>query len=105
VVTMTVSTQTSTVGEHVTFNGDVSPGKPGHEIYLQKLGHDNNWHTVEVRRAAPNSTFQFDWTFATQGQKVFRARITGGAVNVGGVSAPPVTVAVSQPPLSALPTD
>jgi hypothetical protein len=92
------------VGGHVTFSGDVSPGKPAHVIYLQELGHDNNWHTVEVRTLAPTSTFQFAWTFETQGETVFRARVTGGPVNVGGVSMPPVTIAVSQPPLSALPT-
>jgi hypothetical protein len=103
-VTMTVSSHTSTVNGHVTFSGDVSPGKPGHVIYLQKLGHDNNWHTVEVRRVLPHSTFQFGWTLTTRGQEVFRARITGSPVDIGGVSAPPVTIAVSQPPLSSLPT-
>jgi hypothetical protein len=72
-------------------------------IYLQKLGKDDNWHTVEVRFVTTASTFEFDWTFGTAGTKQFRARITGGPVNVGGASAP-VTIDVTQPPLSSLPT-
>ena len=86
------------------FTGSVSPSKAGHAIYLQKLGKDGDWHTVEVRFVNNASTFQFGWTFGTMGTKEFRARITGGPANVGGASAP-VTVVVSQPPLSTLPTE
>ncbi|HEY2258653.1 MAG TPA: hypothetical protein VGH45_03025 [Solirubrobacteraceae bacterium] len=103
VVNMSVSSSTSTVGGKVTFSGDVSPDKAGHVIYLQKLGKDSDWHTVKAGFVAANSTFQFGWTFGAQGAKEFRARITGGDVNVGGASAP-VTIAVSQPPLASLPT-
>ena len=94
---------TSTVNGHITFTGSVAPGKAGHVIYLEKLGKDNDWHVVEVRFVKSNSTFQFGWTFGTAGTKEFRARITGGPVNVGAASAP-VTVAVTQPALSSLPT-
>ncbi len=103
VVTMSSSSGTSTVDGHVLFTGSVSPSKAGHAIYLQKLGKDGDWHTVEVRFVNSASTFQFGWTFGTMGTKEFRARITGGPANVGGASAP-VTVVVSQPPLSTLPT-
>jgi hypothetical protein len=103
VVTMQASSPTSTVDGHITFTGNVSPDKAGHMIYLQKLGKDDNWHTVEVRFVTTASTFEFDWTFGTAGTKQFRARITGGPVNVGGASAP-VTIDVTQPPLSSLPT-
>ena len=103
VVTMSSSSGTSTVDGHVVFSGSVSPSKAGHAIYLQKLGKDGDWHTVEVRFVDNASTFQFGWTFGTMGTKEFRARITGGPANVGGASAP-VTVVVSQPPLSTLPT-
>ncbi len=103
VVTMTASSSTSTVNGHITFQGNVSPGKTGHVIYLEKLGRDAQWHVVEVRFVGSGSTFQFGWTFGTAGDKQFRARITGGPVNVGAAS-PPVTVDVSQPALSALPT-
>ncbi|MGH2893412.1 MAG: hypothetical protein ACRDPM_09120 [Solirubrobacteraceae bacterium] len=103
VVTMSSSSSTATVDGHVVFTGSVSPDKTGHAIYLQKLGKDGNWHTVEVRFVNSASTFQFGWTFGTAGTKEFRARITGGPANVGGASAP-VTIVVSQPPLSTLPT-
>jgi hypothetical protein len=103
VVTMSSSSSTSTVDGHVVFTGSVSPDKAGHAIYLQKLAKDGDWHTVEVRFVNSASTFQFGWTFGTAGTKEFRARITGGPANVGGASAP-VTIVVSQPPLSTLPT-
>jgi hypothetical protein len=103
VVTMSSSSSTSTVDGQVVFTGSVSPDKAGHAIYLQKLGKDGDWHTVEVRFVNSASTFQFGWTFGTAGTKEFRARITGGPANVGGASAP-VTIVVSQPSLSTLPT-
>jgi hypothetical protein len=101
--TFQTSSQTSTVGGRVTFSGIVSPDKAGHVIYLEKLGKDDQWHVVETSFVAQNSTFRFGWTFGTAGTKEFRARITGGPVNVGVASAP-ATVVVSQPALSALPT-
>ncbi len=100
---MTSSSQTSTVGGQVTFTGSVSPDKAGHLIYLQRLGKDSNWHTVEIASVRPNSTFALGWTFGTAGTKQFRARITGGPVNVGSASTPPVTIDVTQPPLTSLP--
>jgi hypothetical protein len=101
-VTMSASTTSSTVGSHITFTGNVSPDKAGHVIYLQKLGADGDWHTVEARRVHHNSTFSFGWTFGYAGTKQFRARITGGPANVGGVS-PAVTVNVTPAAASALP--
>ncbi|MGI8506680.1 MAG: hypothetical protein ACR2MK_07710 [Solirubrobacteraceae bacterium] len=103
VVTLTASSSTSTVGGHITFTGNVSPDKSGHVVYLQKFGKDSDWHTVEVQVVHSGSTFQFGWTFGTARTKEFRARIIGGKVNVGGASAP-VTIDVTQPPLSSLPT-
>jgi hypothetical protein len=103
VVQLFASSSTSTVDGHITFSGTVSPDKGGHVIYLQKLGKDGDWHNVEARFIDNASTFQFGWTFGTAGTKEFRARITGGPVNIGAASAP-VTIVVSQPPLSSLPT-
>jgi hypothetical protein len=103
VLTVQASSQTSTVDGHVTFSGSVSPDKAGHIIYLEKLGKDNNWHIVEMGVVSNASTYRFGWTFGTAGTKTFRARITGGPVNVGAASTP-VSVMVSQPPLSSLPT-
>jgi hypothetical protein len=102
VVTMQAGSQTSSVNGHIIFTGSVSPDKAGHMVYLQKLGKDDNWHTVEVGVVTNASTFAFGWTFGTAGTKQFRARITGGPANVGRASAP-VTVDVSLPPLSSLP--
>lgn len=103
VVNLSASSTTSTVNGHVTFTGNVSPDKAGHVIYLQKLGKDDDWHTVETHLVRQNSTFQFGWRFGSTGSKEFRARITGGPANVGGASAP-VTIVVAPAPLSTLPT-
>jgi hypothetical protein len=102
VVSMTASSPSSTVGGMVTLMGDVTPSKAGHVVYLQKLGEDNDWHTVEVRFVRSNSTFQFGWTFGTTGEKTFRARITGDEENVGGASAP-LAIAVGPSSVSSLP--
>jgi hypothetical protein len=93
----------ATVDQHVDFSGTVTPDKSGHVIYLQKLGADNQWNTVEVRTVSSASTFSFGWTFGAAGTKQFRARILGGAVDIGGASAP-VTVTVTDPSLGSLPT-
>ncbi|HLH67151.1 MAG TPA: hypothetical protein VKV27_15785 [Solirubrobacteraceae bacterium] len=103
VLTLQASATTSQVGGVVAFSGTVSPDHAGHSIYLQRLGSDGDWHTVEVGRVTRLSTFSFRWRFGTPGAKTFRARITGGPVNVGGASAP-VTVDVTLPPVSSLPT-
>jgi hypothetical protein len=102
VVNMTASSDSSTVGGKVTFTGTVTPDKAGHAIYLQKLGKDGDWHTVEVHHVKSDSTFQFTWTFGTQGMKTFRARITSDERNVGDASTP-VTITVSPAPASSLP--
>ncbi|MEO8969783.1 MAG: hypothetical protein ABI355_19230 [Solirubrobacteraceae bacterium] len=102
VLNMSSSSSTSTVGGKVTFTGSVAPDKAGHVIYLQRLGADGDWHTVEVRTVVPGSTFTFGWTFGTAGTKQFRARILGGPENVGAASSA-VTVVVTQLPVAALP--
>ena len=101
-VSMTASSTSPPVGGHITFSGTVSPDKAGHVIYLQKFGADGDWHTVETSVVHANSTFSFDWTFGSAGSKQFRARITGGLANVGGVS-PTVTVDVVPVSLSSPP--
>lgn len=93
----------ATVDQHVDFSGTVTPDKSGHVIYLQKLGADNQWNTVEVRTVNHGSTFSFGWTFGAAGTKQFRARILGGPVDIGGASAP-VSVTVTDPSLGSLPT-
>jgi hypothetical protein len=100
-VTMTASSTTVPVDGKVTFTGTVLPDKAGHVIYLQRLGRDGDWHTVEVRFVRSNSTFQFGWRFGTPGTQRFRARITSDHGNVGGASAP-VTITVTPAPASTL---
>lgn len=103
VVTMSASSTTSTVGGKVTFTGTVTPDKAGRVIYLQRLGRDGDWHSVEIAVVRSNSTYQFSWTFGSAGSKEFRARITSDEHNVGAAS-PPVTITVSPAPPSALPS-
>ena len=102
VVTMTASNTTTTAGQSLTFTGTVKPDKAGHVIYLQRLGNDNDWHTVEVRVVRFKSSFEFRWTFGRPGTQTFRARITSDRRNVGGASAP-VAITVNPAAASTLP--
>lgn len=102
VVTVLPSSTTSMVGQKVTFTGGLTPDKAGDVIYLQRLGADGDWHTVEVGLVSSSSTYQLSWTFGTPGTKEFRTRILSDPENVGGASAP-VTISVSLPPVSSLP--
>lgn len=102
VVTMTATSDTSEVGQTVTFQGTVTPDKAGHPIYLQRLGEDGEWHTVDVGSVAFNSTFQFVSRFGDAGVFTFRARITSDKANIGSES-PPVRITVTPAPVSALP--
>ena len=86
----------------MTFTGSVTPDKAGHAIYLQRVGRDGDWHTVEIGRIAHDSTYQFSWTFGATGSKEFRARIPSDKRNVGAAS-PPVTITVGPAPASSLP--
>jgi plastocyanin len=102
VLTFQSSTTSATTGQTVTFTGTVLPDKAGHSIYLQKLGKDGDWHTVEVGTVRGDSTFQFNWTIGAPGNHEFRARITSDAANVGTASAP-LTVTATAPPATSLP--
>jgi hypothetical protein len=103
VLALQATPTTTPVGAKVTFTGSVTPDKAGHLVYLQRLGSDGDWHTVEVRVVRPSSTFQFRWTFGKAGTDKFRARIFSDNRNIGGASAP-VTITVSGiAPVSTLP--
>jgi hypothetical protein len=103
VVSIQASSYNVMVGQKVLFNGVVSPDKAGHVIYLQALGADGHWHTVEVSVVHPNSTYQFGWTFGNPGTKEFRAKIPGGPYDLGGASMTQ-TINVTLPPASSLPS-
>jgi hypothetical protein len=102
VLTLAASPTSVNSGQPVKFTGSVTPDKAGDVVYLQRLGADNDWHTVGVQRVKPDSTFEFVRTFGAAGDKTFRARIPGDPENVGGASNP-VTVSVTVPPPSSLP--
>ena len=100
---MQADSATSTVGGKVIFTGSVTPDKAGHLVYLQRLGSDGDWHTVEVRVVRSSSTFQFGGRSGRVGTDQFRARIFSDPHNVGGAS-DAVTVTVSGlAPASTLP--
>jgi uncharacterized cupredoxin-like copper-binding protein len=102
VVSLNPVPPTSVVGGTVNFTGSVSPDKAGQTIYLERLGADGDWHTVELGTVKFNSTYSFAWTFGNPGTKEFRVRIPGGPENLGGSSAP-VTINVALPAISSLP--
>jgi hypothetical protein len=101
-VTMQANMSSASTGQTVTFTGTVLPDKAGHVIYLQKLGKDGEFHTVEIGLVRGDSTFQFSWVIGSPGTETFRARITGDPDNIGAAS-PPVNVTATAPTPASLP--
>ncbi len=102
-LSLTPSSSTSPVGGQVTFTGNVIPDKTGHVVFLQRLGADGDWHSVESRFVRAGSAFRFGWTFGKAGTFKFRARIYSDGRSVGWASAP-VTITVSGlAPVNTLP--
>jgi len=102
VVSITPSATAAVVGQQVTFSGNVSPGKPGDAVYLERLGKDGNWHIVESSTLSQASDYSIAWTFGTPGDKQVRVQVLGDAENVTGASAA-VPITVTLPPVGALP--
>jgi hypothetical protein len=102
VVSITSSATAAVVGQPVTFSGNVSPGKPGDAVYLERLGKDGNWHIVESSTLDQASDYAIGWTFGTPGAKQVRVQVLGDPQNVTGVSAS-VPITVTLPPVSSLP--
>jgi hypothetical protein len=102
VVSITPSTSTATVGQKVTFSGNVAPGKPGGAVYLERLGKDDHWHVVKSSKLDGSSNYSINWTFGTPGAKQVRVQVLGDQQNVTGASAA-VPVTVTLPPVSSLP--
>lgn len=104
VVTLAASstgTSAAAAGSPVTFTGTVAPDKAGHLIDLQRLGLDGEWHTVARTRVSMSSSYEFMRLVFTTA--MFRTRIEGDSINLGGHS-PSVTVTGVVPPVSTLPT-
>jgi hypothetical protein len=102
VVSIMASSNTSAVGQSVTFTGTVDPNKAGHVIELQRMGKDGDFHTIALRRINASSAYQFVVTFGSPGTKVYRTLVPGGPENVSGHSAPE-TITVSLPSINSLP--
>ena len=77
VVSITSSATAAVVGQPVTFSGNVSPGKPGDAVYLERLGKDGNWHIVESSTLDQASDYSIGWTFGTPGAKQVRVQVLG----------------------------
>jgi hypothetical protein len=101
-VTINVSSNTSAVGQSVTFSGLIAPNKPGHEVDLERLGADGHYHVVATSTVSASSTYQINWTFGTPGTKTFRVLVPGGPDNVSGVSTTEA-ISVSLPAVMLLP--
>ncbi len=96
-----VTLMTSSTAGGTSFTGSVTPDKAGHRIYLQRLGLDGDWHNVAQAVVSHGSTYQFTrFVFITG---MFRTRIYGGPINLGGHS-PAVSVTGAVPPAAALPS-
>jgi hypothetical protein len=74
------------VGGTVVVTGTVVPRKPGHIVYLQRLGDDAAFHTIRVTRLNGASQYAFAHTFTNSGTKTFRVLVPGGAWNLRGLS-------------------
>lgn len=102
VVSITPSTTAAVVGKRVTFSGNVSPGKPGDAVYLERLGKDGKWHIVSSSRLDRASNYSIGQTFGTPGAKQVRVQVLGDPQNVTGASAA-VPITVMLPPVGSLP--
>jgi hypothetical protein len=102
VVSMQALPTTTPTGQTVTFSGTVLPDKAGDVVYLQKLGRDGDFHTVEIGFVRNDSTFQFRWMVGSPGTHTFRARIASDENNIGSASAP-VTITATAPAAPSLP--
>jgi hypothetical protein len=94
VLTLNPVTPTAKLGDTVTFSGTVAPNKFGHSIYLQRLGEDGDWHTIEIGTVSSTSSYSLPWTLEDTGVHEFRVHITGGPDNVDAAT-PPAKIKVS----------
>lgn len=102
-VKATPSATSAPAGSTITFSGTVLPGQSGTIVYLQRLGKDGDWHTIEVGRLNAGSAYSIAWTLGDVGTQTFRTKVLANGHNAGGASAPmPITVTAPQP--SSLPS-
>lgn len=103
VVTINASSTTVTVGGTDTITGTITPDHTGHIVYLQQQNTDGSWSDIQSSYLGHGSQYSFTYTPGEAGTVQLRVLITGGPINVGGVSTP-VTITVSGlAPVSQLP--
>ena len=88
------------VGQKVTFTGTVIPDKSGQTIYLEQLGKDGRWHTIQIGEVRRGSTYLFRWKSGVPGQFTFRTHILSGGHNVGARSGSAMVTVTVPPPTS-----
>jgi hypothetical protein len=88
VVSAHPSATATSINGTVVVTGTVVPAKPGHIVYLQRLGDDAAYHTIRVTRLNGASQYAFAHTFTNSGTKTFRVLVPGGAWNLRGLSDP-----------------
>jgi hypothetical protein len=103
VVTIGASSPTVTVGGTDTITGTVTPDHTGHVVYLQELNSDGSWSDIQNSYLKVGSQYSFTYTPGEAGTVQLRVLVTGGPINLGGVSTP-VTITVSGlAPVTSLP--
>jgi hypothetical protein len=103
VVTIAASAPTVTVGGTVTVSGTVTPDHSGHVIYLQQQNTDGSWSDIQSSYLKVGSQYSFNYTPGEAGTVVLRVLITGGPINLGGVSTPVTITVAGLAPVSQLP--
>lgn len=103
VVTIVPGSTTVTVGGTDTITGTVTPDHTGHIVYLQQLNTDGSWSDIHSSYLSPGSQYSFDYAPGEAGTVQLRVLITGGPINVGGVSAPVTITVAGLAPVSQLP--
>ena len=79
----------------------MTPDKAGHVVYLQKLGADGDWHTVEVRIVQLGRDVPVRLDVRQRGLEAVPCADPGRPVNLGGASAPVTSVAAASPVAAA----
>ena len=102
-LTISSSSNSTTVGGTVTLSGSVTPDHTGHVIYLQQQDAAGNWHNVESGVVGNGSMYSFKYTPGKQGTANLRARIYGGPENIGNASPTDAITVSGVAPVASLP--
>ena len=72
-------------------------------IYLQQQNTDGSWSDIQSSYLMTGSKYSFTYTPGEAGTVQLRVLITGGPINVAGVSAPVTITVAGLAPVSQLP--